>query len=155
MFTRIIKTFIITALLLLNASCSNKAKTKSQFKFSAGYLALEIPYDGGIFMLRKNTTSGEVIKMQLSQNQIIEIPSNTYDLMFVVFTGPGLKSGTKYCSFMPNTKIEGADTTLNVTITTSTCSDANLQAFISELTGGGASGNLWDVASWDQGTWGP
>ena len=159
MFTRIIKTFSITALLttllLLNASCSNKTKTKSQFKFSAGYLALTIPYDGGIFMLRKNTTTGEVINSQIQQDQIVEIPSANYDLMFVVFTGPSIKSGTKYCSFMPNTKIEGADTTLNVTITTSTCSDANLQAFISELTGGGAGGNQWDVATWDQGTWGP
>lgn len=155
MFARILKTFIFLILIFLNTSCSNKTKTKSHFKFSEGYLALEIPYDGGIFMLRKNTSTGEILKTQLAQNQIIEIPSATYDLMFVIFTGPNLKTGTKYCSFMPNTKIEGADTTLNVTITTSTCSDSNLQAFISELTGVGAGGNQWDVATFDQGTWGP
>lgn len=155
MFSRIMKILTFIILIFLNSSCSNKIKTKSQFKLSAGYLALEIPYDGGIFMLRKNTATGEIIKTQMVQNQIIEIPSATYDLMFVVFTGPNLKSGTKYCSFMPNTKIDGADTTINVTITTSTCSDANLQSFISELTGAGAGGNQWDNANWDQGTWGP
>ena len=150
-----LRIILIAITTLLIGSCSKKNITKGHLKFSSGYLALEIPFDGGIFLSRKNLATGEIVKIQMQRDQVVEIPSSNYDIMFVVFTGPNIKSGTKYCAILPNQKIEGSETIINVTITTANCALASIQPYITELMSDSPSGNLWDHAFWEQGTWGP
>lgn len=146
------KTILFILLVLNLVSCSEKERTKGNFKLVLGSAALAAPMSGGAYVETQDLVSflKTIIKLD-SENSAI-IPHATYNMLFVTFAGPSERSGEMYCGAVQNASLLSATATITVTITQVECSKSKYAEMISKLTNNQISN--WDTAKFDQGKWG-
>ena len=133
-------------------SCSQKAGVKGNFKLIMGRAALSVPMSGGAYVETEDTaTSGKAL-IKLDAEYSAVIPTGSYNLLFVTFTGPSLHGGTMYCGQVPNAILSTAAASITVNITAAACAQSIYSELIIKIIGN--SNSNWDSAKFDQGTWG-
>ena len=143
---------LLTFILLSFISCApKKGGTKSSFKIIVGAAALSVPMNGGIFLETENTSSNHKAIIKLDAENSAIIPLGTYNLLFVAFTGPTEKTGTKYCGSLDNAVLQTTEASLTINLTQANCADSKYTDFINKLLGN----SIWDSATFDNSKWGP
>ncbi len=141
---------LVLALLFL-AGCSKQGKTNSKFTVSLAGITSEQASAGG-FYLEAISDKAESLKFEFSNSSPeVTIPNGTWTFYVVTFEGPAQWSGLARCGNSSEVKLEGVDTSLNITIDNPTCSNSPYPAMIAAL----SPSQSWDNAQWDSGVWAP
>lgn len=144
---------IFLSLLLLNSCSSREGHSESSFKVSLGNLT-SLDLSGGYFIkilsLDPLSSIGEQI-IELNPDQSASIPFGTWQILMIGFAGPNYKSGDTYCGQIGSVTLDKSSTNLSIDLNQAACSSAPYPAFKSEILGNAS----WDIAQWDNATWGP
>lgn len=133
-------------------SCSQKAGVKGNFKLIMGHAAMSVPMLGGAYVETEDTKTSSKALIKLDAEYSAIIPTGSYNLLFVTFTGPNIHSGTMYCGQVSNAVLSTAAASIAVNITAAACSQSLYTELITKIIG--SSTNNWDSAKFDQGKWG-
>ena len=144
------KIAIILLCAFFTFSCSSKQKSKSSFKLFIGSLAA--PVDGGAFVSAYETNTNIYSIYKLDSAQSTSIPYGTYNLLFVTFAGPVIKSGEMMCGSLDNTTFNSQDISLNININANECSLPKYSTTLLSLKKSIVS--IWETDKWDLSHWG-
>jgi len=140
---------LLIAFFSLN-SCSQKAGVKGNFKLIMGHSAMSVPMSGGAYVeTEDHATNGKTL-IKLDAEYSAVIPTGSYNLLFVTFTGPSLHGGTMYCGQVPNAILSTVAASITVNITAAACTQGLYSELITKIIGN----SNWDSAKFDQGKWG-
>lgn len=147
------KKMILFTLLVLNfVSCSQKEQTKGNFKLILGSAALAVPMNGGAYVETEDLSTSLKTIIKLDSEYSATIPTGSYNLLFVTFTGPSLHDGTMYCGKVSNASFASASSSIAVSISKDTCAQNIYTDLITKIVGN--LNSKWDSAQFDQGKWG-
>jgi hypothetical protein len=143
------KILIILTLFFVLSGCSKTAKTRT-FTFFSGRSSLTgVDILGGAILKLVNSTSGEVITMDLTTSPYTAIiPNGTWNMYIVGFVGPALWQGATYCGENSKT-LNGNDVDITINATTQTCSNSPYTLLIATKI------SAWDASLWDVSQWRP
>lgn len=137
--------FVFPALLLLLVACGGKRspETKADLRFSVGAVVNGVQMDGGIFMegVRYDNENVEVesLLIDLPPDHLVSLPSGSWDMHFVGYTGPSEWSGTTYCGVLLGVNLDQPDATLNIDINQANCANEPYATLITDRATGGNS----------------
>ena len=145
------KNLLILILLILISACGQKQTSKSSLKI---YIARFSALTGGggsyVNLIDKNTLNPLIVKLDASNTATV--PYGVYDIIVVVFDGPGDKAGTQHCGAALSTNLNAPDVSLNIDVVTTNCSQAIYTNTLAILLPPVPA--LWETAKFDTDKWG-
>lgn len=134
------------------SSCTKKAASSSQFKFTMETRSLELSTSGGIYLELVEKNLLKTTYQKLDATNSTDIIFGTYDIIAVAFAGPENRSGAVTCGYLANQKFETSDITIKIPMKISYCSEEKFVKAIFEIKKGMK--GIWDHSHWDNSTWG-
>jgi len=143
------KTLIILILFAALSGCSKNAKPRTFTLFSGRSSLNGIEILGGAILKLVNSTSGEVVTMDLTTSPYTAIiPNGTWSMYLVGFVGPSLWQGATYCG-ETNKTLDGNDLDITINALATNCANSPYKLLIATKI------SAWDSSLWDVSPWGP